>query len=158
MESLDDGYKRERVGMYCNDAHDNRRHGKHDRVEDQRPPDVPQHPLVVHDEVQPRVQHPALRDDHDEPRQVDHGDGAEEVLPQAKVGEEDEERLQDDAPGHERARPEVQALAPLEHHEERDVDLQPDVPGHAGKGGHGHGHGEVVADVIHGDVLGMCRW
>ena len=78
--------------------------------------------------MQPRVQDPTLRHHHDHPGQVDHGDAAQQVLPDPIVGDDDEEGLQDDTPRDQPAGPEVETSPSLEEHEEGHVDLNANVP------------------------------
>lgn len=145
---------------HCYGANHHGWYGKHNRVEDEDVFDAPEHVGRVHQQVQPRVEHPALRHHHDEPREVDERDGRHGVLPHAKVGEDDEERLQDDAPRRECAGPKVQPAPPLEDEEQRRVDLDANVPRDADEGGHGHGQRQVVPDVVHGEAQSVCsrRW
>ena len=78
---------------HSNNAHDDRWYRKDNGLEDQDEFNPPQHRAMIHYQVQPRVQKPALRDDHDQPCQVNHSDGALEVGPYPKIGEDNEERL-----------------------------------------------------------------
>lgn len=138
-------------------ANDDGGHGEDDGGEEQDEFDIAEGSLAVHDEVEAGVEDPALGHDHDSPGEVDEGDGAAEVGPDAEVREDDEQRLQHDAPGPQRARPEVQAPPPLEQQEQRRVDLRPDVPRDARERAHRHGHRQVLPDV--GDVahdVGGC--
>ncbi len=148
-----------RRGTYSNGADNHGGYGKDDRVKDQDVLDDAEDAVGVHEQVQARVEDPALGYDHDEPGEVDEGDGGHGVLPDAKVGEDDEDGLEDDAPGGEGAGPKVEAAAALEEQEERGIDLEANVPGDADKGGHDHGHGEVLLDVVHGcGRWGASRW
>lgn len=117
-----------RRGTYCNSTDYDSRHRKDDGVEDKDVLDRLERPRRIHKQIQPRVQHPALRNHHDQPCQVDHNDGANGVFPHAKVAEDDEQGLQHHAPRRECACPEVQAAAALEQDEERYVDFNADVP------------------------------
>lgn len=103
----------------------------------------------MHEQMQAGVEDPALGNDHDEPGEVDEGDGRDGIGPDAKVGEDDEDGLEDDAPGGEGAGPKVEASAALEEEKEGGVDFDANVPCYADEGGHDHGHGQVLFDVVH---------
>lgn len=99
--------------------------------------------------MQSRIQHPALGHDHDKPCEIDEGDRRHRSLPYAKVTEDNEERLKDDAPRCESAGPEVEAATALEEEEEGDVDFDANVPCDAGEGGNDHGIGEIFCNGGH---------
>src|SRR5690242_9252634 len=78
---------------YGNSAHDDGWHGKHNGCKDQAEFDPPQHRSMTRNQVQPRIKKPTLRNDHDQPCQVNHSDGTFEIGPYPKIGEDNEERL-----------------------------------------------------------------
>ena len=82
----------------------------------------------MHYQMESRIEKPTLGHHHDHPCEVDTDDAAFEVCPQAIVGQDDEERLQNDPPRSEGARPEIETVATLKEDEEGSVDLCANVP------------------------------
>lgn len=85
-------------GTYCKESQDNGRDGKRNGVEDDHVEDPPEVFGVAHDQMESRVQNQGLRDNHDPPTGVDEDDGHPEIRPHLKIGHEDGQRLDHDAP------------------------------------------------------------
>lgn len=130
-----------------NDPKDDGRNGNHDGGEDDHVKDPADVLGVAHDQMESRVQHQGLWDDHYPPTKVDRDDGRVQIRPDLKIPQHDGQRLEHDAPRSDGTTPKVESPPAPEEEEQPDVELDGDVPGDSCKGRYGHGDRKVVSDV-----------
>ena len=130
------------------DSEYNRWRDDENRRRDDSIQDPPQSREVLHDKMESGVENERLRDDHEEPTDVNESDGSISIVQDVEIRDQYGQRLGEDSPGAENAAPEVQSLSPLEEEEDADVELDADVPSYACKCTYCHGRRQIGPQVV----------